>query len=295
MLKTERIIPNIIFIYIFKYFYHNLVLSKQKNKKLLFVVGCQRSGTSLMNRIFTRDLNASVYRESSWLSSKDKGKRSLDDMAKQLRLNSFEDLQKSFEKNKASLIVLKPLVESQNILDLLNCFPESKALWMYRHYKDVAYSMLQRFSPNSSIRDLRYIIKNDQNNWRSEAASDEVRSIISQYFSEDMNVYDACALFWFARNRLFYELNLGKDSRILLCKYENLVTQPSEEIMKIYKFINNNCTLNHKSLKEINNKSVGKGDSVNLSPSVEKLCDELLRQLNSTYSSQEFIQMTNLM
>ncbi len=282
-LKTERIVPDVIIIYIIKFFYQNLFLSKPEKQAILFIVGCQRSGTSLMNRIFTKDLKTKVYRESSTLSSQDQGNYSHDDSAEQLRLNQFNILERSFQQDQANLIVLKPLVESQNILELLNYFPQSKALWMYRNYKDVVRSNLQRFSLQSGIRDLKYIVEKDKNNWRSEKVSNQVHSIVYQYYREDMNPYDAAALFWFARNSLFYELNLNQNSHIFLCQYEDLVTQPTKIMTRIYQFINLPQQFKPSFIKEITATSLGKGKVINLSEEIEQICDNLLQKLNRDY------------
>lgn len=55
-----------------------------------------------------------------------------------------------------------------------------------------------------------------------------------------MSQYDAIALFWFARNQLFYELNLNQNSKVFICKYEDLVAQPREMMKTIYQFLNMN-------------------------------------------------------
>ena len=60
-----------------------------------------------MNRIFTREPNTSVYRESSQLSSKD---------PKKLRLNPFEEVKSALATNYAPLIVIKPVVERFDFL-----------------------------------------------------------------------------------------------------------------------------------------------------------------------------------
>lgn len=280
ILKTERIAIDVIFIYLYKKINHSYLfnLFKKKESKILFIIGCQRSGTSLMNRIFTREPNTSVYREASQLSSKD---------PKKLRLNSFEEVKSALAKNYAPLIVIKPVVESQNALQLLENFPESKILWMYRNYKDVIKSYSKRFSGNRAIIDLKPIIEKDRKNWRAEKASDYVRSIIIRYFSEDMSQYDAIALLWFTRNQLFYELNLDQNSKVFMCKYEDLVAHPIEMMKTIYQFLNINFQ-EIRGIDEVHSQSVGNGNALELSPSIEKLCNDLQEKLDHTYSLRSY-------
>jgi Sulfotransferase domain len=276
-LKTERIVPHVIAIYVFKLLYHRLI-PRQANQKLLFIIGCQRSGTSLMNRIFSRDLKVSVYREASRLSS--------NDQPKQLRLNPLDQVQQEFERNKAPVIVLKPLVESQNILQLLDYFPQSQALWMYRHYKDTAISLVSRFGQTTSLRDIQYIVENDHNTWYAEGASEDVRAVVSQHYSDEMSPYDAAALFWFARNQLFYELKLDQNPRVLMVSYEDLVTHPGATIQKIYQFLGVNHPETNKLVQEVKATSMGRGHQIVLSPAIEQLCIELLQRLQRTNVAQ---------
>jgi hypothetical protein len=282
---TERFQFKLGLMYAIKLFYQKLLLPKPEKQNILLIVGCQRSGTSLMNRIFTQDLQVSVYRESSVLSSDDNG--SPDDPTKLLRLNSSDQLARCFSQNKAPFIVLKPLVESQNILQLLADFPQAKALWMYRNYQDVTKSLVKRFQPSGEIstgvRDLRYIVQGNNYNWRSQNTSESVRFTVIKYFSEDMNAYDASALFWWVRNQLFLELNLSENSRVSLCRYEDLVTKPEEVMSKIYRFVGAPYNLNPKFAQDIDRNSLGKGSSIQLSPEIKQLCDQLLEQLDSYY------------
>ena len=168
---------------IVKEIYQLLKLRSSHKKTVLFIVGCQRSGTSLTIQIFDRDLNTKVYEELSKLSS--------NDLRNKIRLNPLESVKKVVDKNKVPLIVSKPLVETQNSLKLLNYFQGSKALWMYRHYKDVASSNLTLFGIENGINNLRPIVENDSQNWRSENVPENVRKVVFDHFSEDMNPYDA--------------------------------------------------------------------------------------------------------
>src|SRR5512138_994897 len=98
---------------------YQVVLSRKVQQSILFIVGCQRSGTSMLLNVFDRDLNTKCFGEFSKLT--------WDDSLGEIRLNSLELVKKEFSKVKAPLIVAKPLVESQNILELLDYFPNSSA------------------------------------------------------------------------------------------------------------------------------------------------------------------------
>ena len=184
---------------------------------MLMIVGCQRSGTTLMARLFDADRDCRVFGEYSMLSCVGKDG---------IRLNPLPDVAAVLSRVPAPLVVMKPLVETQRVRTLLNYFPNAKALFMYRHYSDVASSDLQKFGPRNAIDNIRPIAIGDTHNWRSAGASTAVRERIAQFFSENMNPNDAAALFWFARNQLYYDLELAAHSEVMLCRYEHLVAEP---------------------------------------------------------------------
>lgn len=255
-----------------KNLYQFLMIRKTINPNILFIIGCQRSGTTLMTQIFVKDYNTKVYGEFSELSSKGKDK---------LRLNSLDSVEDELKKVKTGLIILKPLVETQNILKLLRYFKGSRALWMFRHYQDVVSSNLKRFGIGNGINNLRPIIMSEKGNWRSENISTHVKEIVQRYYSEDMNPYDAAALFWFVRNRIFFELELDKNPSVLMCKYEDLVSKPFENMKRIYEFCNADFP-GGKIVSEVHSKSVKKGANIQLSIGVESLCEELYKILEDT-------------
>ncbi len=272
--KLERRASQILF-NVKKKFYH-FFKPHAKKKDIAFIIGCQRSGTTMMHDIFTNDLNTQTYGEFSKLSSLDK--------LNKIRLNPLDSVKKDIEKVNPSFIVLKPLVESQNILNLLDFFDGSKAIWMYRNYQDIASSNRIRFGVNTGINDLRPIVEDMQDNWRSEKVSKAVREVVLQYFSKDMNPYDAAVLFWYARNCLYFELNLDKNPNIIICRYEDLVVSPGKIIKSLYKNLNQDFPGAY-IYKEVDSTSLRKGKNVELTPEINKLAKDLLDKLDNVYQT----------
>jgi hypothetical protein len=264
------------FLRIYKGIHQHLSTRETAQKRVLLILGCQRSGTSLMYWILERDLNAKIFRESSNLSLYDE---------KKLRLDSLGSVQARIDEQKAPLVVLKPLVESQRAPTLLENLKDARILWLYRHYRDVAASNLKVFGLGNGVNDLRPIIKNQAGNWRAENVSGYTRSILAEHFSENMNPYEAAALFWFARNRLFHEQILASNRNVMLCKYEDLVTRPDEVMKGIYEFIG--CPYPGDQItRNVYPRSIGKGNTVELSPEVDKICAALLEELDRAYANQ---------
>jgi hypothetical protein len=257
-----------------KAFYHLVRFERNHAKTVLFIVGCQRSGTTLVNEILLRDFHSKVYAEQSKLSSLDAPKR--------LRLDPLDSVKAVLDQDRAPLVIVKPLVESQNILQLLSYFEGSKALWMYRHYRDVAASHVKKWGDQNSIRDLRAIVEQRENHWCYENVPAEVRETVLQHFSEEMNGYDAAALYWFVRNSFFFNLHLDTNPMVMLCKYEELVADPVEVMQEVYGFLGHDFP-GKRIVANVHMDSVQKGKSVQLASQIECLCDTLLSQLDHVY------------
>lgn len=258
--------------------YQSAALSGERPLQLLFIFGCQRSGTTLMTELFEKDWRARVYPEHSQLSAKD----TLDG----LRLNPLEEVQAALARGSFPFAVLKPLVETQNAPHLLDFFPGSRALWLYRDYNDVALSNIRRFGLGNGIKNLRYIAENVSGNWRNENLPAAVRDLVQQHFAETMPPYDAAALFWYVRNQFFFELGLDRDPRVLPLRYRDLVNDPLAAMTRVYRFIQQPFPGPH-LLTAVHANSVGKGQRVTLSPPIEALCAAMLDRLDAVYQRQE--------
>jgi len=240
-------------------------------KTVLLILGCQRSGTTLVQNILQRDIRSKVYGEFSKLSAGDHEHR--------IRLNPLDSVRKTIEAERADLIVLKPLVESQNALKLLEALDNAKVLWMYRDYRDSAISNINMFGRDAGVNDLTSIIENRDGDWRAEGLRTELRGIVSANFSSDMDPHDAAALFWFVRNNWFFELALETNARVMICRYEDLVAAPARAVKRLYDFIGHKFP-GEKILPPIHQESTGQGRGVELSEDIERLCSNLLGRLN---------------
>lgn len=258
-----------------KKIYHLTQNRSDQQKAILFIIGCQRSGTNMLARIFERDFETAVYDEHH-------KKVVYLDAERILRLKPFDVVERVIDQQRAPIAILKPLVETQNALKLLNYFEYAKAMWVYRHYQDVAASNLKNFGLDNGIKNLRPIVRNEIKNWRSEHVSPQVRATVLEHFSEEMKPHDAAALFWFVRNSLFFELNLSQHPKVIMCKYADLVGNPVENMKKIYDFIGCDFPGPH-VVGEVKSTSVGKGKRVELSPQIECLCQELLEKLDEVF------------
>lgn len=259
-----------------KSIFQPLIYTRSGKKIIIFIIACQRSGTSIMMKVFKKDFRSKVYEdEFSAVTSEDERDH--------IRFNNFESLDRIFFNAHAKIIITKPLVELQNILTYFKHFNGSKAIWMYRYYKDVAYSNITHFGRDNGIKNLLPIIKNEQSNWRSENLPSDIRKIVLENFDEKMNPYDAAALFWYVRNSLFFKLGLDKRTNIVICKYEDFVHYPRENMRRIYDFMDLKYP-GDKIVDEVHVRALGKGRDLQLSEPISYLCESLYQKMERFYN-----------
>ena len=244
---------------------------KKGYEKCVMVMGCQRSGTTLITHLFNQLDYCRVFGEFSVLSNKDK-------ISSGLRLNSTADILDVLNKSHAPLIVFKPLVESQNAKKLLLNIPNSHVLWVYRHYKDVAASDIEKFKKTAGRGNIIPIIANEQNNWRCENSSEDTRNIIKSLYSDKLSPADCAALFWYARNILFFEQELDKNSACHLWNYENFISSPSIMFNSFIDKLQFDIPSTN-MLDDVYDSSVNRASGLILNKDIEQLCEGLYQKL----------------
>lgn len=258
--------------------YKHTRLKQSQEQRIGFIVGCQRSGTTMLNQTFDNDLRSKTYGEGGLAKGHGRGTA--------FRLKPYDEIAEIFAQEKAPLLIAKPLVESQNILQLLSYFPNSKAIWVYRNFKDVASSSLKKFGEDPSYYNLRAVIDPElSDHWYAENVSEATRTIIRRYFTDERPIHDLKALGWYVRNILFFELELACQSRVFLCKYEDLVTKPAILMRQLYDFLEVDYP-GDRIIAHIHSTSIKKGKHVELSPDIKMLCDNLLQKLDHNYETQ---------
>jgi len=218
------------------------------DKTVLFIVGCQRSGTSMIHHLFRLDWDTVTYDEISPLSS--------DDPIEGLRLNPLPEVQARILRDRAPLVVCKPLVESQKLDVLLDLFPATHAIWMYRDFRAVVLSNLKFFGPDTGHRDLAPIVAGDETNWRAEKLAAADRDIILDIYSPEL------------------------DPRIRLCRYGDLVARPAVVMARAYDFLGKPYP-GDRIVEDVFSGSRGRGRDLDLSPPVRDLCEGMLSRLEN--------------
>jgi len=105
--------------------------------------------------------------------------------------------------------------------------------------------------------------------------------LVQESFAAVMPIADdAAALFWFARNQLYYDLELAAHPDVMLCRYEHLAMEPAALMRRVYEFTGVTCPdLSH--TRQVHSSSVSKGKSLELLPEVRALCEQLQARLDA--------------
>jgi hypothetical protein len=249
--------------------YHAVRTTPPAERRTIMVVGCQRSGTTLMLQVFDEDVRCRSFPEFSALSGVGENG---------IRLRPLPEVKAHLEQLRAPITVLKPLVESQHTPRLLEGLPNARAVWMFRGFESVAVSNVTYFGRDNPGRDLRLLLTNEPPNWRGELVPEEVHAVVEKHYAPDMSPYDAAALFWWARNRLFFDLGLDERPDVFLCEYEALVAAPRQVMRSIYEF----CGLDppaRDTTRRIHSKARDRGSSSVIGSEVKSLCEELHARL----------------
>lgn len=240
--------------------------------RTLLIFGCQRSGTTALQHVFAADRNVVSFGELGLAFERWPYNR---------RLRSEKTVRRMTRLTGASMVVIKPLVESHRIVDLLDRLPDSRAVWMYRHYADVASSNLKRFGADNGRSNVTRALSGEPRDWRTCGVGDHEVEVLRGFDFDSLGNHDFAALFWWLRNKLFYDQQLIEEDRLRMCSYRDLVTEPQQTIDAMYRLAGLE-PLRPGAGGLIHQSSVDKGKDIDLDPGVRELCETMWRLLEKS-------------
>jgi Sulfotransferase domain len=253
-------------------------ITGNRQKCAIFVVGCQRSGTTMLLKVLGKSANCRIYNEGKNNPAYDF-----------YRLRSNETVKDLIQKSHKPTVVFKPVLDSQHTDRLLDLHPNTRAIWIYRDYRDVVSSSVKKWQGDQKdimygiAADIRRDPKHHQYAIR-DRMSDRTIDLVRKLCNPDMSAEDGAALLWYVRNLIYFDLGLAKDQRVLLARYEDLVTRPEEYFLRIFGFIG--CYFDQRYIDDIFATSVKKNSHHAINKEIELLCREMLERLDRQYSVQ---------
>jgi len=240
------------------------------DKVAAFIFGCQRSGTNMMLAAFDRSLDVDKFAES-------------DPRAFRYSRILGEEVQKKLiAKSNAKCVLFKPICDSHRAIELLALHPRSKGVWIYRHYHDVANSAVEYWDRQTKtwIEDLLDGGGDwGVSQWNREKVTEECLAEVRKACSDGLSQHDAAALFWYMRNRTFFEQGLERNRDIILTRYEEFVTDPEREFERLCKFLQ--LRFDPGMVRKVFTGSIRKRPCPPLGERVDRLCQGMLDRLDA--------------
>ncbi len=261
--KTRRIVKSS------RQWLKRLAHAEAQPARAVFVFGSQRSGTRLPMDVLDLAPHIMTYKEGNSRAFN----RNL--------LKSNAEVRELLRKSLFPLVAFKPICDSHRAAELLDYFPQSKAIWIFRNYKDSANSAVRKW--RHGLNNLKHIASGNlpAAGWRAGGLTPERVELVRRFYSADMSSHTAYALMWFLRNHLFLDLDLHRREEVCLVKYEELVKAPGQHFPRLFRFIQ--CPYQEKFVRGVYSSSVGKDKFPDVPEEMIRLCEGLYRQLEQIY------------
>jgi hypothetical protein len=249
-----------------------------RKKTPVFILGCQRSGTTICQEVFRRSRDTWVFNEGNQLA-----------MTEGWRLRPLSDIDELIARSRKRVLIFKPLNDSQRAEEFLEHYPDSRTLWIFRDVLDTVQSAVRKWGP-AQRRMMTYIgdaLRHSDsldaalarmNDWPScavyaERLSPATCDRIVRWTAQPISDAMGAAILWYARNSLFFDQGLEADPRAMPVRYESVVTDPENEIARMCDFIG--LRYSRKLSQGVYSSSVGKGSQYEVDTTVLDACHEL--------------------
>lgn len=232
----------------------------------VFVFGCQRSGTTHVERLFRADPRSAVFGEFSALSVDDDRTawRALHEVARDLKCQ------------RATYTVARSLLASHRAVEILDAVTPSVGLFLFRDVDGVVNSMVRKWGDGfralservetgaDGVWDLRDLWE------RIEGEADAAGN-----GDPDQRTRDSYALYWYARNALVLDEDVR--GRLLLVDYADMAAAPAALVERALAPLGLDPP--RVAFPLATREPSGTRRSVPLSPSIRARCDRLYAHL----------------
>lgn len=241
----------------------------------VFLVGVQRSGTNMVVRGLEAAPEFEVHNEND--------RRAFD----RFELRPLSAIHGIVAASTHRFVLFKPLCDSHRVDELLDdgrIQGTGRALWAYRSVDGRVASSLAKFG-DVNLRILRAIAAGGADDrWQAQRMSQDTLEFIRSFDYDLMSPATAAALFWWARNRLVFELGLdGREDVALIC-YDALLADPEARMREVCRFLG--FEWNPLLIAHIEQRSLRR-QIVEIDPRVRERCTELAQHLEAVRTRQE--------
>jgi hypothetical protein len=234
-----------------------------------FVVGCQRSGTDMVLWTLDKSMDVDRYDENARAAFCD------------CRIKDRQTREALVSRSNAKRVIFKPVCDSHKTGELVAGHEDARAVWVYRDYRDVANSAVQRWGEMSLdwVRDLaRGGGDWGRRQWNRELMNSERQARIEELCDENLNPHGAAAVFWYLVNESFFDQELAAHPLVTVARYEDLVTSPESQFRRLCEFFG--VEYRNEMVRSIFVSSVRKRSKAPISPKISALCEKTMSRLD---------------
>jgi hypothetical protein len=190
----------------------------------VLLVGLQRSGTNMVVRGLERAPEFEVYNENHPAAFD------------RFRLRPDGEVGALVQASRHPYVLLKPLCDAHRTVELLEALrtrSAPRALWVYRSVEGRARSAVAKFGDHN-LQVLRELAAGrGRDRWQAQGLSRDSLELIERLDWSTVDALSAAALFWYVRNRLYFDLDLHDRHDVLLVSYDAMVADPAAEMRRI--------------------------------------------------------------
>ncbi|XAM01286.1 sulfotransferase [Phycisphaeraceae bacterium D3-23] len=236
----------------------------------VLIVGCQRSGTTMLGRILDQMMPVDCFHETDRAA-----------FGKDMRTLGAAVRRKLVAGSDAQAVLFKPICDSHLAADMMaEHGDDAKAIWIYRNWRDVTNSNVtiwkgqwkQVYGDLLAGRDIGW-------GWRHEGISDTAMQMLRDTYTDDISERDAASLKWWVRNASYFDQGLHERGDVLPVCYEELVTEPAAQFGRICRFLG--IPFDEEAVATVFDKSIGKEEAPPEDPSVIAVCDPMYDRLKA--------------
>ena len=265
------------------------MLSLRKPKTPVFILGCQRSGTTICQNVFLNSRQFDVFREGN--------RRAMTD---NFRLRDDAVISKLIAGSRRPVQVFKPINDSQWADRFLSAYERARIIWIWRDVHDTANSAVAKWGrlhldlvewiggayADFADRDRALVRVRERVDYDiyAERLADDAIAMLAAWSRAGLTPHAGAAALWWLRNRLYFDLELVSDPRVLLVKYEDFVSRPQASIQRLCEFME--ASYSPELAEGVHTGSVRKNSPPELPPIVAEPCAGLAARFEAVYQAQ---------
>jgi hypothetical protein len=249
-----------------------LTLHPVQRKTPVFISGSNRSGTQMVCRAIGNSPHGWDYPEADFSIAFER-----------YSLRSHAVIDRLIRWSPAPLVSFGSILDSQFTDALLDRFQNSRAIWVFRRYEDAVNSSIRSWGGHQKNM-MRQVSQGRLSHLgpRGLRIADENVELIRSLYSESLTDEDAGCLYWYMRNKVFFDLGLDRNPRVMALQYEDAVLNQERAFRSVFHFLG--CPYHESVISDVFATSVGKQDWKGASAEISALCDGLKARLDAHHA-----------